>query len=215
MLRALHSIPALIATLLLLVVALGGAALSIFPTLERMQAPAEALDVATLAGHVSARVPGVETIVRRPSGMIVAYSLANGGQQASVIDPATGEALAPYQPSATQRWLRNLHRKLLLSGNAGRIAVGIAAALMLFGSVLIVAVNGMHSIDRKRAAKDPEGWSRYAAVTSILPFAAIAAGRNRFAPGEIGWGRLGLALGLWILFVLLHPLLLGVAALPA
>ncbi len=132
MLRALHSIPALIATLLLLVVALGGAALSIFPTLERMQAPAEALDVATLAGHVSARVPGVETIVRRPSGMIVAYSLANGGQQASVIDPATGEALAPYQPSATQRWLRNLHRKLLLSGNAGRIAVGIAAALMLF-----------------------------------------------------------------------------------
>ena len=129
--RTLHSIPGLIAALLLVVVALAGATLSVFPTLEHAQAPASGLDVATLARHVSARVPGVETIVRRPSGLIVAYHMVGGEQRASIIDPATGEALAPWRPSPTHRWLRNLHRQLL-AGDGGRIAVGVAAALMLF-----------------------------------------------------------------------------------
>jgi sulfite reductase (NADPH) flavoprotein alpha-component len=131
MLRTLHAIPALIAALLLIVVALAGAALSVFPTLERLQAAASGLDVGTLAGHVTKRVPGVETIARRPSGLIVAFHLVGEEQHASIIDPATGEALGPWAPSATQRWLRNLHRQLLLSGDGGRIAVGVAAAFML------------------------------------------------------------------------------------
>lgn len=132
MLRTLHSIPGLIAALLLTAVALAGVALSVFPTLERVHATASALDVATLAGHVRARVPGVETIVRRPSGLIVAYHLVGDEQRASIIDPATGEALEAWEPSAKQRWLRNLHRQLLLSGDAGRILVGVAAVFMLF-----------------------------------------------------------------------------------
>lgn len=132
MLRTLHSIPGLIAALLLAVVALAGAALSVFPALERAQAAASGLDVATLVAHVGEHVPAVETIVRRPSGLIVAYHLVDDEQRISIIDPATGEVLAPWQPSTTQRWLRNLHRKLLLSSDAGRIAVGVAAAFMLF-----------------------------------------------------------------------------------
>ncbi|WP_029921588.1 PepSY domain-containing protein [Nevskia soli] len=150
MLRTLHAVPGLIATLLLLVVALAGAALSVFPAAERMETAAEALDVATLVGHVTARVPGVETIVRRPSGMIVAYYLVNEEQRASIIDPATGEVLAPYQPSATQRWLRNLHRKLLLSGDGGRITVGVAAALLLF-----IALSGLTLLAHRMG-----GWLR-------------------------------------------------------
>lgn len=150
MLRTLHSVPALIATLLLLVVALAGAALSVFPAIERMEAAADGLDAATLAAHVSARVPGVETIVRRPSGVIVAYHAVGEEQHASIIDPATGEALAAYQPSAGQRWLRNLHRKLFLSGDAGRIAVGISAALLLF-----VVLSGLMLLARRMG-----GWLR-------------------------------------------------------
>jgi uncharacterized membrane protein len=95
------------------------------------------------------------------------------------------------------------------------VANGDAASLMLFGSVFIVAVNGMHSIDRKRARSDAAGWAPYAAATSILPFGAIVAGRNRFVFAEFGWGRLGLSLGLWIVLILLHPWLLGVPAIPA
>jgi uncharacterized membrane protein len=94
------------------------------------------------------------------------------------------------------------------------VANGDAASLMLFGSILVVAVNGMHSIDRKRRASDPANWQRFAAVTSIVPFAAIAAGRNKFVFAEIGWWRLALALGLWLALIYLHPILIGVAAVP-
>ena len=126
MLRTLHSIPALIASLLLVLVALTGSVLSVFPALERAGAAgASGVDVATLAGRVSARLPGVETLVRQPSGTIVAYHTVGSEQRASVIDPASGDAVADYRPSATQRWLKNLHRKLLLD-DAGRVATGFA-----------------------------------------------------------------------------------------
>lgn len=132
MLRTLHSIPALIASLLLVLVALTGSVLSVFPALERAGAAgASGVDVAMLAGRVSARLPGVETLVRQPSGTIVAYHTVGTEQRASVIDPASGDAIADYRPSTTQRWLRNLHRKLLLD-DAGRVATGFAAAFMLF-----------------------------------------------------------------------------------
>jgi sulfite reductase (NADPH) flavoprotein alpha-component len=180
MLRTLHSIPGLIAALLLVVVALAGATLAAFPVLEHAQAPASGLDVATLAGHVSARVSGVETIARRPSGLIVAYHFVGGEQRASIIDPATGEALAPWQPSATQRWLRNLHRQLLFSGDGGRIAVGVAAALMLFivltGLVLLAHRMGgwRHLLDpvRGNTPQRLHNWTARAALAGLVLSAA-------------------------------------------
>lgn len=150
MLRKLHSTPGLIAALLLLVVALTGAVLSVFPALERAAAKdPQGIDVATLAGRVAARLPGVETLVREPSGTIVAYHVAGGQQRASIIDPATGEAVAAYQPSAVQRWFRNLHRSLLLD-DAGRAATGVAAACML-----LVVLSGLPLLARRMG-----GWRR-------------------------------------------------------
>lgn len=138
MLRTLHSIPGLIAALLLALVALTGSVLSVFPALEWAQSgDAGVIDVATLAGRVSARVPGVETLVRQPSGTIVAYHIVGQDQRASIIDPATGAAVVAYRSSAVQRWVKNLHRKLMLD-DAGRVAVGVAAACMLF--IVIVGV---------------------------------------------------------------------------
>ena len=132
MLRKLHSTPGLIAALLLVVVALTGSVLSVFPTLEQAAARnAAGIDVASLADRVSARVPGVETLVRQPSGTIVAYHLVGQEQRASIIDPTSGAAVAAYMPSAVQRWVKNLHRKLLLD-DVGRAATGVAAACMLF-----------------------------------------------------------------------------------
>lgn len=132
MLRTLHSIPALFASLFLVLAALTGAVLSVFPAFEQASAAgAGGIHVATLAGRVSARLPSLETLVRRPSGTIVAYHTAGGEQLASVIDPANGEVIAAYRPSATQRWVRNLHRSLLLE-TPGRVATGVTAACMLF-----------------------------------------------------------------------------------
>ena len=91
MLRKLHSLPGLMAALLRALVALTGSGLSVGPALEAAEArDAGMVDVATLAGRVSARVPGVETLVRQPSGTIVAYHMVGQDQRASIIDPASG-----------------------------------------------------------------------------------------------------------------------------
>lgn len=97
---------------------------------------------------------------------------------------------------------------------AHAIANGDAASLVLFAAIAVPALAGMFSIDRKRARRDPLGWERYAAVTSIVPFAAILAGRNHFAAGEIGLWRAGLALLIAAALVAVHPLAIGVSALP-
>ncbi|QYY27842.1 PepSY domain-containing protein [Cupriavidus pinatubonensis] len=152
MLRKLHSIPGLIAALLMTIVALAGAALSVNPALEQASAvrPSLApLSVATLASRVSAATPDIETLTRRPSGVIIAHYQAGGQQRASIIDPATGKAIGDYRPSAVERWLKNLHRKLFL-GDAGRIATGATAALMLFA-----ALSGLVLLARRMG-----GWSR-------------------------------------------------------
>ena len=150
MLRQLHSIPGLVAALLLALVGLTGSVLSVYPGLEWAQAaPAGGLDTATLASRVVARVPGVETLVRQRSGQIVAYHVSGQEQQASVIDPATGNAVAAYRPSAVQRWVKNLHRHLLLD-DPGRIATGVAAAGMLF-----ILVSGVLLLARRMG-----GWRR-------------------------------------------------------
>jgi uncharacterized membrane protein len=102
----------------------------------------------------------------------------------------------------------------LLWALAHLLANGDLASLFLFGSIMIVAAGGMGSIDRKQARRDPEGWRRFAAVTSVLPFAAIANGRNRLVFAEIGWWRLVLAAVLWGALVAVHQLAFGAPALP-
>jgi uncharacterized membrane protein len=68
---------------------------------------------------------------------------------------------------------------------------GDLASLILFGSLLVLAVGGALSIDAKRRRNFGEQWIKFAEVTSDIPFAAIAAGRNRLGPAlaEIGVWR--------------------------
>ena len=72
-----------------------------------------------------------------------------------------------------------------LWGAGHLIANGEGTSLMLFGGLAAMVLFGTRSIDRKSAARDPEGWARFKAVTSNVPFAAILQGRNRLAVGEI------------------------------
>lgn len=93
-------------------------------------------------------------------------------------------------------------------------ANGDAATLVLCAAIALPSLWGMRSIDRKRARRDPEGWQRYAAVTSITPFAAIVGGRNRLALAEIGPVRVLVALLVTAVVVAAHPHLFGASALP-
>jgi uncharacterized membrane protein len=92
---------------------------------------------------------------------------------------------------------------------------GDVASLLFFGAFLLTALAGMPSIDAKVAARDPEGWRHFAGATSILPFGAIAGGRNRFAPAEIGWTPVALGVALWAVLLWAHPRIFGLSALPS
>jgi uncharacterized membrane protein len=91
---------------------------------------------------------------------------------------------------------------------------GDLAALVLFGALLTLALIGPLLIDGKRAARFGDRWERFAAVTSNVPFAAIASGRNRLRLGELGWWRVAIALGAYALLITTHGWLFGASALP-
>lgn len=93
------------------------------------------------------------------------------------------------------------------------LANGDEPGLVLFGSVLVLAVLGTFSIDAKRRKALGAKWSGFAGQTGNLPFAAILTGRQKLALGEIGLWRLALAVAVWAGLLWAHPLLFGVAPL--
>ena len=86
-----------------------------------------------------------------------------------------------------------------------------ATSVMLFGGLAAMSLLGTRSIDRKSAARNPEGWARFKAVTSNVPFAAIVQGRNKLALGEIA-PRLIVALIVFAAVAYFHRLAFGVRA---
>jgi uncharacterized membrane protein len=91
---------------------------------------------------------------------------------------------------------------------------GDAASLVLFGGLLLLALIGPGLIDGKRRRVFGASWERFAAVTSSLPFAAIAAGRNALRLDEIGAWRWLLALAVFIGLLAGHRWAFGVSPLP-
>ncbi len=92
-------------------------------------------------------------------------------------------------------------------------ANGDLASLLLFGAILLTALNGMASIDRKRQRTMGARWQAFAARTSRLPFAAIIAGRNELRLAELSPWRAALALVLFLAALFLHGPVLGVSPL--
>jgi uncharacterized membrane protein len=94
------------------------------------------------------------------------------------------------------------------------IVKGDAASLVLFGSLLALALFGTASIDAKRRRTLGGKWQAFVAQTSNVPFAAIAAGRQRLDLGEIGWWRIVLGVLVWGALAWAHPYLFGAQAPP-
>ncbi|WP_457096711.1 NnrU family protein [Lysobacter sp. P5_B9] len=90
------------------------------------------------------------------------------------------------------------------------IVIGTLGGAIFTGAFLVVAVAGMLSLDAKYARRAPGQWAAFARATSILPFAAISQGRNRFAFTEIGWWRIAAGMLLWFVLIALHPPVYGV-----
>ncbi len=98
---------------------------------------------------------------------------------------------------------------------AGHLLVnGDVASIIFMGAMLVLALAGMVLIDRKKQAKDPAGWARFAAVTSLVPFAALIGGRTTLRLSELGWWKIGLGVVLYLAFLHVHTWLFGVSPLP-
>ncbi|GAC1483598.1 MAG: NnrU family protein [Acetobacteraceae bacterium] len=95
------------------------------------------------------------------------------------------------------------------------IANGDLASVLFFGTMLVVALAGPASIDAKRRrALGPARWDAFAGQTSILPFGAIAAGRNTWSLGEIGAWRVLAGVVAYALFLGGHAHIVGVSPFP-
>ena len=94
------------------------------------------------------------------------------------------------------------------------ICNGDVASLIFFATWAIVALAGTVSIDAKRRQLLGAAWEPFAAQTSIVPFAAIAAGRNRLIPREIGLWRWAIALLAYVLMLGGHAPIIGVSPFP-
>lgn len=93
-------------------------------------------------------------------------------------------------------------------------ANGDAASLILFGSLLMLALVGMPLIDRKKRASLGDDWTRLAVGTSNLPLAALVQGRARVTLTEIGWWRILAGLALYVAFLFGHEPVIGLSPLP-
>ncbi|MEQ1715122.1 MAG: hypothetical protein ABL907_03915, partial [Hyphomicrobium sp.] len=85
MLRMTHSLPGLLAALLVIVLAVTGAMLSLEPALERSSAVVPAtgqISVASVAARATATRTDVERIVRTASGSVIVYHFQNGRPRA-------------------------------------------------------------------------------------------------------------------------------------
>ncbi|HZM35362.1 MAG TPA: NnrU family protein [Burkholderiales bacterium] len=96
---------------------------------------------------------------------------------------------------------------IMLWSGAHIVARADAKSIVFFGGFFVLATLGTVLMDRRK--RDDPDFRRFAAVTSNVPFVAIAQGRNRLAWREIGWARPLVGIAVFAALFLLHGLLFG------
>ncbi len=152
-----------------------------------------------------------------PLVMIVAFVFVVLGVTTPNPMAVKAESLAD-KPDAVRGMLRITRHPLMwgfMFWAGMHVAVnGDKAAILFFGTFLLLAALGTISQDEKKARSMGESWKHFASQTSNLPFAAILAGRNKLKPGEIGLWRLALALVIFGGVFYGHLRLFGVSPVP-
>ena len=146
------------------------------------------------------------------AAMLVAFVLFVASLTRRNPTMVSGEAAMAQPPRGIHRITRHpMLWSFALWSAVHIIGNGDSAAIVFFGAFLVTSLVGMPSIDAKLARRDPATWQTLAAATSIVPFAAIVQGRNRFVPSEIGWLTILIGIVAWAIVLYLHPWLFGLA----
>ena len=163
MTRRLHSRPALVLGLFLVLVSASGAILSLQPVIERAAAvPAPEVTIAQMAAAVAETQPGVQVVTRSPNGVLSAQVRDDAGRRVLTVDPRDGATLPEVAEGQVMRWLKGFHRSLQL-GDAGRAAIGGLAAAMaivtLSGLALLLrSMGGWRGVAGPVRTADAKGW---------------------------------------------------------
>ncbi|MDH3241751.1 MAG: NnrU family protein [Alphaproteobacteria bacterium] len=89
-------------------------------------------------------------------------------------------------------------------------ANGDQASVIFFGGLLVLCLGGMVHIEARKRAEGGAAWERFAAGSSVVPFAALLAGRTRVTLSEIGWGRLAAGMVLYVVLLFGHRVVIDV-----
>jgi uncharacterized membrane protein len=99
---------------------------------------------------------------------------------------------------------------IMLWAAAHILAIGSLQAVIFFGGLLLLAAAGTTLQDARKAKQLGEDWKRFAALTSNVPFLAVAQGRNRVIWREIGWVQPAVGLVAFAVVLAFHAWLFGV-----
>ncbi|WP_426112936.1 PepSY domain-containing protein [Massilia sp. PWRC2] len=173
MLRQFHSVAGLLGALFVMLLGISGACLSIDPALERFAASVPAgVSVADMTARVLRHYPTAQQIDRSAAGTLIVYYRAATGPGADRVDADTGATIAPYVRSPFSRWVRQLHRSMLL-GTPGRAAAGISAVALLLlcitGSLLLIKrVGGWRQLLRPLHGSRSQRWHAQVGRLAVL-----------------------------------------------
>jgi len=98
---------------------------------------------------------------------------------------------------------------ILLFAIAHLIVNGDVASLWLFGTLATLSFVGMFSMDARRRRETDPRWQSFMAQTSMMPFAAVAAGRQKLLASDINWMGLGVGVALYALIYFFHDSVSG------
>lgn len=113
------------------------------------------------------------------------------------------------QPIVAPRGVERITRHPFFVGAA---LLGLAHALLaphlggavLMGGFAVLGISGARHQDAKYRRTRGQAYEDYAAVTSVVPFAAILSGRQRFVPRELPLGAFAAGIGLTVLLRFSH-----------
>jgi len=98
---------------------------------------------------------------------------------------------------------------ILLFVTAHLVANGDQASLLLFGTLAVVSLLGMFSMDARRRDETDPRWQSFMAQTSMFPFAAVLAGKQKLSAADVHWTGLVIGVLLYALIYYFHAWLSG------
>ncbi|QIB66554.1 NnrU family protein [Kineobactrum salinum] len=157
--------------------------------------------------------PWVTVVTMLPVCLLIAAAV--GTPNPLSFGGAGNERFLPSAPGAAGFCRHPLLLALALWAGAHVVPNGELATLLLFLPLAAFSIYGMRLVDSSRkAALGRAHWQALAVNTSLVPGAAMVTGRWRPAWGSVPWGRLLLGLIAYAAILLIHPVVIGVSALP-